>query len=154
MAISDARGRVIAVAREREPYELAVLALCLAYAAVCSWDFELAATAIRTYPFYGGRVFLGLLVLGAGTALAGALRNTLTGMKLEKAGLSLLASVCAGYLVWAPFAIGWRGIGLMLFLGALGALPAVVVARRLGRIVDAAERALDGEEGGDAAGAQ
>jgi uncharacterized membrane protein len=150
VAVTDERGRVF-VTRQREPFELAVLGLSLAYGLVCTVDYSVAATAIRTYPFYGGRVFLALLIIGASTALIGLVRNTVAGMRWEKAGLWLLAAVGAGYFAWAPFAIGWRGVGLMLFLGLLLALPSAWVARRLDMLLDDVDRRV--VDRGDVTGA-
>lgn len=153
MSITHGDGHTLALTREQNPFAVAALGVSFLYGLVCTVFYEsLAATSIKLYPWMGGRVFLAGLMLGALTALAGMRSNTLTGMRTEQAGLYLLAMLCTSYALWTPFSVGWRGLGLVLFMGVLIAAPAFVVARRLGRQLRQAEAALEArqEETGNA----
>jgi hypothetical protein len=147
MSITDGEGRVLALPRERDPFMVCVLAVCVLYASIALVFYDqLAATSIRMYPYFGGRVFLVLLGLGSLTASIGVHLRSVTGMRAERAGLNLLAVVCATYALWTPFAIGSRGLPLILFMGVMIAVPSYVAARRLGRQIRQAEVALSGGE--------
>lgn len=151
--IKDPAGHLLAVERKREPFELAALFICWLSGMTGSlWYDTLADDSIRAYPGVGGRVFLALMVVGSGTALIGVFQRSLTGMRLERAGLWLLVSLCLSFTVWTPFAVGWEGLGMVLFFGLLVAGPGFYVARRLTRLIDAVELAInDRQEGaGDA----
>lgn len=147
MSVTDGKGRLVAVVREPEPFEVMVAWTAMLYGVVCSLDYSLAATAIRTYPFFGGRVFLAGMALAALTILVGVMRRSEVGMKIERAGLLLLSTLACGYLLWAPFAVGKRGIGLMLFLGLVMAVPSFIVARRLGKYIQDVERSGEVSDG-------
>jgi hypothetical protein len=143
MSITDSQGHVVALPREREPFQVCALAVSLLYAVVGTAAYErLAATSIRLFPFSGGRVFLILLGVGALTALAGLYTRSLRGMRVEMAGLTLLVSLCFSYVLWTPFSVGLRGLGLMLYMGVLIMVPAAIRVRRLRGQIKAAEEAL------------
>lgn len=140
MTIHAQGGQVLALPRDAEPFQVGVLVMCLFYGLIGSMFYEqLAATPIRRYPEPGGRVFLALLALGALTALLGLVRDTLQGLRLERAGLWLLVCLCAAYSIWTPFAVGFRGLPLMMFLGILVTVPGYVLVRRRTRQIRAAE---------------
>lgn len=145
VGIHDHVGR-LALTRSIEPFELGALAACLLYGTVGSiWYDRATGTALRDYPGFGGRVFLLGLVVGATAALLGLARNTLDGLRTERNGLRLLFWLGLAYTVWAPFSsAGWRGLGLMVFMGGIAWVPALFVARRRSRQIAAAETALDG----------
>lgn len=145
MVIPEQRGKVLALPREADPFQVAALSLCLLYGTLASAFYdELSATSVRLYPGIGGRVFLAGLILGSLTALAGIRIKNLRGMRLERSGLLLLVTLCGLYTVWTPFSVGWRGLGLILWMGILVSVPGYVVARRRGRQIKAAERVLRG----------
>lgn len=144
MSITDSEGHLVALPREREPFQVCALVVSLLYAATATVAYErLAATSIRMYPFSGGRVFLALLGVGAATALAGLYTSSLRGLRVEMAGLTLLVFLCVSYVLWTPFSVGVRGLGLMLYMGVLIAVPAAVRVRRLRGQIKAAEQALE-----------
>jgi hypothetical protein len=143
MTMQDNHGGPLAVPREVEPFQVATLFLSLFYGVVASaWYEQVASTSIKLYPGPGGRIFLAGLVLGSLTALLGIRNKTLRGIRVERSGLLLLALWGSLYAVWTPFAIGWRGLGLILWMGLLISVPGYIVARRRGKAIDAAERAL------------
>lgn len=143
MAIQDSQGQLLAIPRELEPFEVAVLGICLLYGVLGSIFYnQTASAAIRSYPGLGGRVFVAGLAVGGVTALYGLARPTLRGMRLERAGLWLLVSLCLAFTAWSPFATTARGLGLMIYMGILVTIPSFVVARRRGRQIRAAEKAL------------
>lgn len=137
-------GRLI-IGRETEPFEAAVLAMSLLYGLLGTFKYDLAATSIRMYPWYGGRIFLVLLALGALVGLMGLLNRSRWGMRLEGAGLSLLSILGLAYAIWTPFSVGTRGFGLILFLGILLFAPSLVLALRLRRYLKRVE-ALEGKQ--------
>lgn len=144
MSITDSEGHVVALPREREPFQVCALAVSLLYAATSTVAYDrMAATSIKLYPFSGGRVFLALLGVGAATALAGLYNPSLRGLRVEMAGLTLLVFLCASYVLWTPFSVGLRGLGLMLFMGVLIAAPGAIRVRRLREQIRAAEEALN-----------
>lgn len=135
----------VMVTREVDPFELGVLLVSLAYGLICLAAFEkFAATSIKLYPFYTGRVFVALLVVGSMAALLGVAMRSLLGLRLELAGLTLLCALGASYTLWTPFTVGARGMGLVLFLGMVITFPSFVVARRRRKQVEALEALLDG----------
>lgn len=141
MILKDSSGRVYAQ-RTVEPFEVATLAVSLLYGCLGLVLYEqVASRSIKLYPLLGGRVFLALLAVGAATALAGLSRNNLRGLRLERAGLWLLVWLGAAYTVWTPFAVGWRGVGLVLSFGMLLFVPGAVVAWRRGRLIAEVEEA-------------
>lgn len=149
-------GRVIALPRERSPFQVCVLAVGLLYAIVTTiWYGSLAATSVKMFPAPGGRIFLVLLGLGCGSTLVGLWQRGIQGLQVERAGLWLLVCLCLSYTLWTPFAVGVRGIGLMLWMGILLALPSAIVAVRLGRQIKDAEEAVararpsEGDDGAD-----
>jgi hypothetical protein len=134
------RGFVIALARDLDPFQVGVLLVCLIYGVVATgWYGTLASLSVRNYPGIGGRVFLASLAVGSFTALLGLTRNSLRGMRIEQAGLWLLATMCTAYALWSPFSLGWRAVPLTLWLGLLVAVPSLVLALRRGRQIRAAE---------------
>lgn len=131
-------GRLI-VGREIEPFEVGVLTMSLLYGLLGTFKYDLAATSIRLYPGYGGRIFLVLLASGALLGLMGVANRSRWGMRLEGAGLSLLSILGLGYALWTPFSVGARGIGLLMFLGLLLFGPSLFLALRLRRYLRRAE---------------
>lgn len=148
-------GRLV-IGREVEPFEVSVLVMSLLYGLLGTFKYELAATSIRMYPGYGGRIFLVLLALGALVGLMGVVNRSRWGMRLEGAGLTLLSVLGAGYALWTPFSVGARGIGLLLFLGLLLFFPSAVLAWRLRRYLRRAEalEAQQEDNGGPLGGAR
>lgn len=147
MSITDGDGRVLALPRERDPFMVCVLAVCFLYSILALVFYgAMASTSIRAYPPFGGRAFLTLLGAGSLTALVGLQVRTMTGMRVERAGLNLLALTCASYAVWSPFVVGPRGLSLILYMGVMIAVPSYLVARRLGRQLHQAEVALSGSD--------
>ncbi len=143
MTIQDSHGRLLAIPREPEPSEVAVLGICLLYGVIGSvWYEQVASAAVRSYPGIGGRTFVAGLAVGGVTALYGLAQPTLRGMRLERAGLWLLVSLCLAFTAWSPFATTARGIGLMIYMGILVTVPSFFVARRRGRQIRAVEYAL------------
>lgn len=132
-------GRLL-IGRAPEPFEIGALLLAFTYGVLCTIRYDLAATSIREYPGVGGRVFVGLLALGALVALTGVMNRSLWGIRLESAGLTIIGCLGAAYALWAPFSIGLRGLGLILFLGVLLAGPSMWVVLRLRRYIKAAEQ--------------
>lgn len=133
----------------REPFEVSMMFVCLAYglAALAFYD-KIAATSIRLYPAFGGVVFLALLAVGAAVTLFGLFGpgwRTVHGVHVERAGLVMLTGLCASYAVWAPFAVGFRGTGLLLFLGIAVAMPGVWRLCQIHRFLTALEQ--EGSEG-------
>lgn len=134
------RGFVLALARDLDPFQIGVLLVCLIYGVLATgWYGTLASLSVRNYPGIGGRVFLASLAIGAFTALLGLAKNSLRGMRIERAGLWLLAAMTTAYAIWSPFSLGWRAAPLTLWLGLLVAIPSAFVALRRGRQIRAAE---------------
>lgn len=137
-AIPNSARRTIAVPRERNPFELWLMAATLLYGLVCSVAYDLAATSIRMYPGLGGRLFLVLLVVGSAVTLTGLAMRTANGLRVELAGLTILVGLCLAYIVWAGFSVGLRGVGLVLFMGVAIAGPGIQrgiqLRRKLGDI--------------------
>ena len=131
-------GRLV-IGREVEPFEVAVLGLSLLYGLLGTFKYDLAATSIRMYPGYGGRIFLVLLALGALVGLMGVVNRSRWGMRLEGAGLTLLSVLGLAYAIWTPFSVGTRGLGLLLFLGVLLFAPSIFLAVRLRRYLRRAD---------------
>lgn len=149
MTAANRDGPIVAVPKP-DPFRVAVLVVCALYAAFGSvwWD-RLASTSLKLYPYQGGRVFLILLGVGAGTALGGMTVKSLPAVRVQAAGMWLLTSTGMAFTVWTPFAVGARGLPAMLFAGVLVAIPALVVARRLGRCLAEARIALHGTRSGE-----
>jgi hypothetical protein len=142
MVMKDNDGHVLAE-RQVDPFEAGVLVLCLLYGGLgLAWFDRFAGRAVKLYPYIGGRVFLAMLFIGSVTALLGLTRSTVTGLRLERAGLWLLVSLGAGYAVWTPLAVGWSALSVILFFGILLFVPGAVVAWRRGRLIAQVERAL------------
>lgn len=131
-------GRLV-IGREIEPFEVAVLVMSLLYGLLGTFKYDLAATSIRMYPGYGGRIFLVLLALGALIGLMGVVNRSRWGMRLEGAGLTLLSILGLAYAIWTPFSVGARGIGLLMFLGLILFVPSLILALRLRRYLLRAE---------------
>lgn len=146
----------LVIGREVEPFEVSVLAVSLLYGLLGTFKYELAATSIRMYPGYGGRVFLVLLALGALVALMGVANRSRWGMRLEGGGLTLLSVLGAGYALWTPFSVGSRGLGLLLFLGLVLFFPSALLAWRLRRYLRRAQmlEARQTNDGGPQGGAR
>lgn len=142
MVITDDNGHIWAE-RKADPFEVGVLTLCLLYGFLgMVWYDRLAGRVVRLYPYIGGRVFLVLLAVGSATALVGLAGNTLRSLRLERAGLWLLAALGASYALWTPVAVGWSGLGLIFFFGVMLFVPGAVVAARRGRLIAEIEKAL------------
>lgn len=154
--MTDALDGRLVIGREIEPFELAVLGLSLLYGLLGTFRYDLAATSIRMYPGYGGRIFLVLLALGALVGLMGVVNRSRWGMRLEAAGLFLLSILGLSYAIWTPFSVGSRGLGLLLFLGVLLFAPSVFLALRLRRYLRRAEEleAKKQDDGGPVGGAR
>ena len=136
-------GFVVALARDLDPFQVGVLLVCLIYGVITTgWYGTLASLSVRNYPGIGGRVFLVSLAVGSLTALLGLTRNSLTGMRIEQAGLWLLTFMCTAYALWSPFSLGWRAAPLTLWLGLLVAVPSFILAIRRGRQIRLAEEHL------------
>lgn len=139
MTLRDPDGHIL-LERKVEPFEVGVLLICLLYGGLGQvWFERLAGRAIKLYPVLGGRAFLALLFLGSLTALAGLALPTIRGLRMEHAGLWLLVYLGAGYAVWTPFSAGVAGLPLMLFFGMMLFVPGFFVARKRGKLIQAAE---------------
>jgi len=113
----------------REPFEVTLLLVCLLYgvAGLAFYD-HITSLAIRLYPEPGGLVFLASLAFGAAVTLYGLFGRdwqTSTGVRTERAGLVMLLGMSLAFTVWTPFALGLRGMGILMFLGVAIAAPAI-----------------------------
>ena len=130
----------VVIPRRIDYFEVGVFSICAAYGIMALASYStLAATAIRMYPGWGGRLFLALLVAGGATGLISYAFKTIMGPRLELAGLTLLVLLCIAYSLWTPFSVGLRGIGLLLFMGVLIAIPGYFTCRRIRRDIGALE---------------
>lgn len=77
--------------------------------------------------------FLGLIV-GSITCIVGLIRPTILGRGIEKAGLLLLSGLMLGFASAVLWNSGPRGLGFVVFVGALG-LANLIRLVRLGREV-------------------
>lgn len=128
------------IARRVDYFEVGVFGICALYGTITLTSFqELAATSVKMYPGIGGVAFLAMLVVGGATGLISYAFKTIIGPKLELAGLTLLVLLCIAYSLWTPFSVGLRGIGLLLFMGVLIAIPGFFTCRRLSRYIDEVE---------------
>lgn len=149
---------VIPIPRHVDYFEVGVFAICALYGVITliRYDQLAAASSLKQYPGWGGIIYLVLLTVGGLTGLAGHTLRSLMGLKLELAGLTLLVMLCLAYTLWTPLSVGWAGIGLVLFMGILVAVPGYFARRRLAKYIDKVEaiqqfRAMGGEESGDLA---
>lgn len=149
------KKKTMVIPRPVDYFEVGVFGVCALYGVITLVRYQdLAATSVKMYPGYGGIVFLALLVAGGATGLVSFTIKTIMGPKLELAGLTLLVVLCIAYSLWTPFSVGTRGIGLLLFMGILIAIPGYFTRRRLARYIDEVEalqtnRRMGGEESGN-----
>lgn len=134
MAQIPRKSNPVVIPRRIDYFEVGVFSICALYGIIALSSYStLAATAIRMYPGWGGRLFLALLIAGGATGLISYAFKTIMGPRLELAGLTLLVLLCIAYSLWTPFSVGLRGIGLLLFMGVLIAIPGFFTCRRIGR---------------------
>lgn len=144
----------VVIPRRVDYFEVGVFGVCCLYGAITMARYQdLAATSVKMYPGVGGMVFLVMLAVGGLTGLISFGFKTIMGPKLELASLTLLVLLCIAYSLWTPFSVGMRGIGLLLFMGILIAVPGYFTSRRLSeyiRNLEAIERGqqLGGRESG------
>lgn len=149
--------QTVVIPRPVDYFEIGAFAICALYGVLTlPWYQQLAATSLKAYPGGGGIIFLVLLVAGGATGLISYRFKTIKGPKLELAGLTLLVVLCIAYTVWTPIAVGVRGIGLILFMGVLIAIPGFFTRKRLIRYIHQLEsiessQGLGGEESGASA---
>lgn len=135
--MSEDHGGKLAVVRTIDYFEVGAFALCALYGVIALTRYdEVAATSVKMYPGKGGAIFLALLAIGGGTGLFSFTMRTIRGLKLELAGLTLLVPLCLAYVVWTPFSVGWRGLGLVLFMGTLIGIPGFFTRRRLKKYIE------------------
>lgn len=146
---------VIPIPRHIDYFEVGAFAICALYGVITliRYDHLGTASALKLYPWGGGIVYLGMLIIGGITGLVGHVLRSLMGLKLELAGLTLLVLLCLAYTLWTPFSVGWAGIGLVLFMGILIAVPGFFARRRLAKYIDKVEAIQrDRETGGEESG--
>ncbi len=135
--MSEDHGRKLAVVRTIDHFEVGAFALCALYGTIALVRYnDVAATSVKMYPGLGGMIFLALLAIGGGTGLFSFTLRTIRGLQLELASLTLLVPLCLAYVVWTPFSVGLRGLGLVLFMGVLIGLPGFFTRRRLKKYIE------------------
>lgn len=142
MVMSDTPRKVepVVIPRPVDYFELGVFVFCVLYGAISLAQYsQVAATSVKLYPGWGGVAFLALLVAGGATGLVSYLFKTIKGPRLELAGLTLLVLLCIAYALWTPFSVGLRGIGLMLSMTTLIAVPGYCTVRRLRKYISDVE---------------
>lgn len=103
----------------RNPFEVSILSACLLYGLTALFAYnEVSGTAIRAFGPLGGRMFVGLLAVGAALALFGIILHSVLGLFYERAGLIVVTGTCAAYGVVAIGQLGPRGIGFALLMAA------------------------------------
>lgn len=133
--MTDNQGTVV-ITRPIDYFEVGVFVICVLYGVITLSRYqELASNAVKLYPWPGGVIFLTALVVGGATGLISFTFKTIKGPKLELAGLTLLVVFCLAYSLWASFAVGARGVGLLLWMGILIAGPGYFTRRRLARYI-------------------
>jgi hypothetical protein len=127
----------LTVIRVIDYFEVGSFAICTLYGLIALVRYDqVAAASVKMYPGAGGVIFLAMLTLGGATGLFSYGFHTITGLKLELAGLTLLIPLCIAYAVWTPFSVGIpRGLGLILFMGVLIGIPGFFTRRRLKRYI-------------------
>jgi hypothetical protein len=125
----------------REPFEVSILLVCLLYGvAGLAFYNRVSSTSIRLYPAPGGFIFLAALAVGAVVALYGLFGRhwqTAQGVRTERAGLVMLTGMSVAFAAWTPFAVGARGVNILLFLGVAVAVPCVWRLCQIGRFLQA-----------------
>lgn len=140
MARTPDDRRPMVITRQIDYFEIGVFGICALYGVITLARYQdLAATSVKMYPGMGGVIFLGGLVAGGATGLVSYAFKTIIGPKLEVAGLTLLVVLCLTYSLWTPFSVGLRGIGLLLFMGILIAIPGFFTRRRILRYIQRVE---------------
>jgi len=140
MAQNSGERKVMVISRPVDYFEVGAFGICAFYGVIALSKYqELAATSIKMYPGAGGVIFLFLLIVGGATGLVSFAFKTITGPRVELAGLTLLVILCLAYSVWTPFSVGVRGIGLLLFMGILIGIPGIFTRRRLIRYINRLE---------------
>lgn len=131
---------VIPIPRHVDYFEVGAFGVCALYGLITLVRYDqLASIALKAYPSPGGLIYVTLLTAGGVTGLAGHVLKSLTGLRLELAGLTLLVLLCVAYTLWTPFSAGWRGVGLLMFMGILIAVPGFFARRRLAKYIHKVE---------------
>lgn len=149
----ETRHRVV-IPRRVDYFEVGVFGFASLYGTITFLNYShLASRSTQLYPGVGGKAFLVMLAVGGITGLVSFAFKTIMGPKLELASLTLLVLLCIAYTLWTPFSVGIQGIGLLLSLALLIAVPGYFTRRRLVRYVHELEaiekdHATGGEESG------
>lgn len=138
------------VPRYIEYFEAGVFSMCTIYGLVTLVNYgQLAPTAAKLYPGPGGVIFLALLFIGGLTGLSSYAMKTIMGLKVELASLTLLVTLCVAYSLWTPFSAGTRGVGLLLWMGILIAIPGYLTRRRLAKMIKSLESMITSAQAGE-----